>query len=69
MTGAVEDDCPICNSSQRAKERFARAKVAEHILEKARRDQSHREWIDEHTTNGTLAEIREALEQHGRPRQ
>lgn len=69
MTNALEDDCPICNSSQRAKERFAAAKVAGHILEKARRDQSHRQWIDEHTTNGTLAEIREALEQHGRPRQ
>ncbi|WP_169315633.1 hypothetical protein [Halogranum rubrum] len=69
MTTAVEDECPICNSSQRAKERFAVAKVAEHILEKARRDQDHQQWIDEHTTNGTLAEIREALEHHDRPRQ
>ena len=69
MPEPVEEDCPICASSQRAKERFAAAKVAEHIKEKARRDASHRTWIEEHTTNGTLAEIREALTEHGRPRQ
>jgi hypothetical protein len=69
MPESVEEDCPICPSTQRAKERFAAAKVAEHIKEKARRDASHRVWIGEHTTNGTLAEIREALTEHGRPRQ
>lgn len=35
---AVEEDCPICTTSPSAKERFATAKVAEHIKEKARRD-------------------------------
>jgi hypothetical protein len=69
MAEPVEEDCPICTPSQRAEERFATAKVAEHIKEKARRDASHRRWIEEHTTNGTLAEIREALTEHGRPRQ
>lgn len=68
MTDAVEEDCPICNSSKSAKEQFATAKVAEHIKEKARRDETHREWIDTHTTNGTLAEIRDALTEHSRPR-
>jgi hypothetical protein len=69
MIDAVEEDCPICNSSDSAKATFARAKVAEHLKEKARRDEDHREWINEHTTNGTLAEIREALGEHGRPRE
>ncbi|RBI59731.1 hypothetical protein DMJ13_21635 [halophilic archaeon] len=69
MTNALEDDCLICYASQRAKGLFAVAKPAEHALEKARRDHNHRQWIDEHTTNGTFAEIRDALEQHGRPRQ
>jgi hypothetical protein len=69
MTDAVEADCPVCNSSDSAKAQFARAKVAEHLKEKALRDERHREWIDEYTTNGTLAEIREALAEHGRPRQ
>lgn len=31
-------------------------------------NQTHQNWIDEHTTNGTLAEIREALTEHTRPR-
>jgi len=69
MTDAVEADCPVCNSSDSAKAQFARAKVAEHLKEKARRDEAHRAWIDEHTSNGTLTEIREALAEHGRPRQ
>jgi hypothetical protein len=69
MTDAVEEDCPICDSSDSAKATFARAKVAEHLKEKARRDEDHREWIDEYTANGTLAEIRAALDQHGRPRE
>lgn len=68
MTDAVEEDCPVCNSSDSAKTQFATAKVAEHVKEKARRDETHREWIDEHTTNGTLAEIRSALDEHGQPR-
>ena len=68
MTDAVEENCPICNSSDRAKAQFATAKVAEHIEEKARRDESHRVWIDTHTTNGTLSEIREALAEHRSPR-
>lgn len=51
MTAAVEEDCPICNSSDSAKAQFATAKVAEHIKKKARRDKTHRAWIDEHTTN------------------
>lgn len=57
----VEEDCPICNSTHEARERFAAAKVAEHIKEKAKRDENHRKWIDKHTDNGTLAEIRDAL--------
>jgi hypothetical protein len=69
MTGAVEEDCPICSSSDSAKAKFARVKVAEHLKERARRDEDHSEWIDEYTTNGTLAEIREALGEHGRPRE
>jgi hypothetical protein len=68
MTEAVEEDCPVCTASEGARERFAVAKVAEHIREKARRDGDHQAWIDEHTENGTLAEIREALADHGRPR-
>jgi len=69
MPEPVEADCTICPSSRRAKERFVAAEVVEHIEGKARRDASHRTWIEEHTTNGTLAEIREALTEHGRPRQ
>ena len=68
MTDAVEEDCPVCNSSDSAKAQFATAKVAEHVKEKARRDETHRAWIDEHTTNGTLAEIRSALDEYSRPR-
>ena len=68
MSGAVEEDCPVCTSSQSAKEQFATAKVAEHIKEKALRDDTHRAWVKEHTTNGTLSEIREALTEHSRPR-
>ena len=68
MTDAVEEDCPVCNPSKNAKEQFATAKVAEHIQEKARRDETHREWIEAHTTNGTLSEIREALTEHSHPR-
>ena len=69
MTDAVTEDCPVCNSSDSVKEQFATAKVAKHVKEKAHRDQMHQEWIDTHTTNGTLAEIRSALEEHNRPRQ
>ncbi|MDY7081823.1 MAG: hypothetical protein SXQ77_05305 [Halobacteria archaeon] len=60
-----DEDCPVCNSSQsaKAKETFATAKVAEHIKEKARHndDDKHQEWVDEHTENGTLSEIRNSL--------
>ena len=65
---SVGEGCPVCNSSQSAKERFATAKVAEHVQEKARRDENHQEWIDEHTENGMLAEIRTALEDESPPR-
>ena len=68
MTVAVEQDCPVCNSSKSAEEQFATVKVAEHIQEKARRDETHREWIETHTTNGTLPEIRKALTEHSHPR-
>lgn len=68
MTGAVEEDCPVCDASDGARERFAVAKVAEHIMEKARHDTTHQAWIDEHTENGSPSEIREALADHGRPR-
>ena len=68
MTDAVEEDCPVCNSSEGANAQFARAKVAEHLKEKARRDEAHRAWIDEHTSNRTLAEIRSALDEHNQPR-
>lgn len=65
---SVEEDCPICNSSQSAKEQFAAAKVAEHVHEKARHDENHRRWTDEHTESGTLAEIRSALREKSPPR-
>lgn len=58
---SVEEDCPICNSSSSAKQRFAAAKVAEHIKAHAREHDGHRAWIGAHTDQGTLAEIREAL--------
>lgn len=65
-----EDDCPICNASSSAKEQFATAKVTEHIKTKARHDETHQAWLDEHTENGMLAEIRMALEQDAdRPQQ
>lgn len=59
---AVEEDCPVCNASQSAKERFAIVKVAQHIKKKARRDETHRQWLDRHTENGTVTEIRAALQ-------
>ena len=65
---SAEENCPICDSSQSAKETFAVAKVAEHINEKARHDDQHQTWINEHTENGTLAEIRAALSEHEQPR-
>jgi len=68
MTDAVEEDCPVCNSPDSAKAQFATAKVAEHVREKAHRDDTHQEWIDKHTQNGTLSEIREALDEQGHPR-
>lgn len=58
---SVEEDCPVCNASQDAKRSFARAKVAEHLKERAAHDEDHDQWIEEHTENGTVAEIREAL--------
>ena len=66
--GATEEDCPVCNSSQSAKEQFARGKTAEHTEKKAQHDDSHREWVDEHTENGTLSEIRAALRDSDSPR-
>jgi hypothetical protein len=64
---APEEDCPICNASGSAKEQFARGKVAEHVKRKARHDDTHREWIDEHTDDGTLVEIRAALRRSSAP--
>jgi hypothetical protein len=59
----VTDTCPICNTDYRdAAERIARRKVAEHIREKADRDEAHADWLAEHTAEGTAAEIRAALE-------
>lgn len=68
MTEQVAEDCPICNSSDSAKEQFARAKVAEHIKEKSTHNDTHQEWIDEHTDEGTLSEIRTALKHEQKPR-
>lgn len=65
---AAEEDCPVCNSPQSAKETFAVAKVAEHSKEKARHDDRHLAWVTAHTENGTLAEIRAALSEHDQPR-
>ncbi|MFB6234844.1 MAG: hypothetical protein ABEH81_00335 [Halopenitus sp.] len=67
MTDPVEEDCPVCNSSESAKEQFAAAKVAEHIDEKATREDAHQQWVDEHTDDGTVAEIQDALDD-GSPR-
>lgn len=64
---SVEEDCPLCPDSESAKASFAVAKVAEHIKEKARHDEAHRAWIEEHTDNGTLGEIRVALQRHDQP--
>lgn len=61
MTGPGEEDCPVYNSSTSEQEQFAAAKVAKHMKEEARQDESHQQWGDTHTTNGTLAEIRESL--------
>jgi len=58
---SADEGCPICNASSSAKERFAVGKVAEHIKEKAHRDETHREWVERHTEDGTIAEIRAAL--------
>jgi len=58
---SVDDGCPVCNSSQRAKVTFAAANVAEDIHKKARRDDKHRQWVEKHTQDGTLGEIRAAL--------
>ena len=68
MTDAITEDCPVCNSSDSAKAQFATAKVAEHIKEKARRDETHQAWIDEHPANGTVPEIRSALDEYSRSR-
>lgn len=68
MTDAVEEDCPVCNGSDGASERFALATVAEHVRDAARRDEDHRSRIDEHTEDGTRVEIREAPAEAGRPR-
>jgi 3-mercaptopyruvate sulfurtransferase SseA len=58
---SAEEDCPVCNSSQSAKETFAAARVAEHTDEKARYDDDHEEWVTENTEPGSLTEIRSAL--------
>jgi hypothetical protein len=59
----MTDTCPICNTDYRdAAERIARRKVAEHIREKATRDEAHADWLAAHTDDGTESEIRAALE-------
>lgn len=58
---AAEEDCPICQSSPSAKERFAAAKVAEHVKAEARHDDAHEEWVQEHAADDSLASIRDAL--------
>lgn len=68
MSESVEDDCPLCNTSMETKEKIATAKIAEHIKEKARRDQSHKEWVENHTGTGSVSEIRAALDEHDSPR-
>lgn len=68
MTEAVEEDCLVYNASDGARERLAVTKVAAHVRELARRDADHQVWIDEHTGNATLTEIREALADHGWPK-
>lgn len=65
MSDPAEEDCPVCNSSESAKEQFAAAKVAVHIDDKAHREDSHQQWVDEHTDDGTVAEIRAALDDGG----
>lgn len=62
MSDPVAEACPMCNSSESAKEQFAAAEVAAHIDEKAHREDSHQQWVDEHTDDGTVAEIRAAIE-------
>jgi hypothetical protein len=62
VTDNSGEGCPVCNSSDSARAQFATARVAEHLKEKGRRDEAHREWIDRHTADGTLGEIREALD-------
>jgi hypothetical protein len=50
------------NSSTFAKEQFAVAKGVEPIKEHAQTHDGHEAWIDALTENGTLSEIRTALE-------
>ncbi len=68
MTESNNGDCPLCNTSSETKEKIATAKLAEHIKEKARRDSAHNEWVEEHTANGKLSEIRAALVENDSPR-
>lgn len=58
---SIEEDCPVYSASETAKRMFARAKVAEHIKDRAVHDERHETWVDEHTEYGTISERRAAL--------
>lgn len=60
-----EDDYPVWNASGSANRTFARTKVAEYIKERASHDERPTRWVEKHTENGTLAEIRVALGESG----
>lgn len=53
--------CPLCDPSDEVAERLATAELARRMKEQAQRDEAHREWIEEHTEDGTLAEIQDVL--------
>lgn len=58
MTGT----CPVCNADYTDEdETITDRATAAHIRERAARDERHREWVEEHTEEGTVEEIREAL--------
>lgn len=62
MTISPSDTCPICNpDSENASERTAALKLADHITEKASRDEDHAAWLEENTDEGTETEAYQAL--------
>jgi hypothetical protein len=59
-------DCVVCGADYReAAAAIAKRRLAEHIREKARTDERHAEWVDRHTENGSIGEIRTALGRDG----